>query len=286
MRIAYLITATTTAAQLTRLIDRIAADESTFFVHVDKRRDDLLNEARTSLAGRDEIHWVSERYATWPAHINYVNAVLAAMRALSAAAIDYEYAILLTDEDYPIKSNPAIADFLRAHQGRNFINYARVDGKDHVWADWGPPSNGITRLAHWHLVVHSRLLLRLPMRRKIPCGHIGYIGYQWWNLTPAAVEHCVRFIAEHPDYLRFFRNAYMTDEVFFQTLLMNSPLRDTLVNDNLRHIHPEPFPNHFKCIDADNLDALQRSPALFARRFCDGPQAAVLDTIDRTLLNS
>ncbi|MGF1642000.1 MAG: beta-1,6-N-acetylglucosaminyltransferase [Thiotrichales bacterium] len=286
MRIAYLITADTAAAPLTRLINRLATPDTSFFVHVDKRRDDLRLEARELLSGRNDVNWVTERHATWAGHVNYVHAVLAAMRALVASGTAYDYALLLTDQDYPIKPAAEIDAYLAAHNGQNFIDHAPVEGKDHVWADWGPPSNGITRLAHWHLVVHSRLLLRIPMARTIPLGHTGYIGYQWWNLTRAAVEYCVQFVDKHPEYLRFFRNAYMTDEVFFQTLLMNSPLKPTLVNNNLRHIHPEPFPNHFKCVDETDFDALQQSPALFARRFCAGTPTELLDTIDRRLLTA
>jgi hypothetical protein len=80
--------------------------------------------------------------------------------------------------------------------------------------------------------------------------------------------------------VRFFEHAYVPDEMFFQTLLLNSPLASTIVNDDLRLIK---WPGPAILTAADWNDIL-RSPDLFARKFDENVDASILDSIDRDLL--
>ena len=67
------------------------------------------------------------------------------------------------------------------------------------------------------------------------------------------------------DYVRFF-NVLIPDELFFQTLIMNSTLRDSVVNDNLRYLDwsREPAP---AVLGVGDVDRMLGSDKLFARKF-------------------
>jgi hypothetical protein len=71
--------------------------------------------------------------------------------------------------------------------------------------------------------------------------------------------------------------------MFFHTIVMNSPLRDSVVNDELRHVDwtRDPLPAVF---GAGDLETLRRSPKLFARKFDATFDAEILDLIDSELL--
>ena len=83
----------------------------------------------------------------------------------------------------------------------------------------------------------------------------------------------------------FFRRVLIPDELFFQTILLNSPLRDRIVNDNLRYMdwsRPNvPLP---AVLGTGDLPQLQQSPALFARKFDVTVDSAILDMIDERIL--
>jgi hypothetical protein len=79
-----------------------------------------------------------------------------------------------------------------------------------------------------------------------------------------------------------FRFSLCADELIFQNILMHSPLKDSIISKTFRKLvwaggsHPKTF----TIADADELLA---SDALFARKFDDEADAAILDRLDLRL---
>jgi hypothetical protein len=88
-----------------------------------------------------------------------------------------------------------------------------------------------------------------------------------------------RFVTEKPELVRFFRHVYIPDELMFQTILMNSALRDAIVDDNLRYVEwgREPAP---AILTRADLPEMLQSGALFARKFDETVDRVVLDELD------
>jgi hypothetical protein len=93
------------------------------------------------------------------------------------------------------------------------------------------------------------------------------------------VHRIARFVAEQRDVVSFFRHVDIPHEIVFQTVLMNSELRDTIVSDNLRWTRKAA---------GDPRDPRLRGAAslaeVFARKFDVDQDENVLDLIDRRLL--
>lgn len=66
--------------------------------------------------------------------------------------------------------------------------------------------------------------------------------------------------------LRFFKYTWAPDELFFHTILYNSPLKKTLVNRSLWYIDWNTNGSP-KTLTLDDYDRIVRSDALFARKF-------------------
>jgi hypothetical protein len=94
----------------------------------------------------------------------------------------------------------------------------------------------------------------------------------------------LRFVREHRRFVRYFRTVDVPDEVFFQTILLNSPLRDEIVDDDLRHVVWEE--HGVALLGPERLDELAASPQLFARKFDVERDPGVLDLIDDRLLRT
>ncbi len=88
-----------------------------------------------------------------------------------------------------------------------------------------------------------------------------------------------RFVRRNPRFVRFFEHALLPDELFFQTIVMNSPLVETVVDDHLRYIDwsVDPGPAVLRAADFDTLIA---SGSLLARKFDDTVDATILDLLD------
>lgn len=90
-------------------------------------------------------------------------------------------------------------------------------------------------------------------------------------------------------YKSFYRNTFIADEGFFQTVMMNTAAHGEIVNDDMRMIDWIPDgdiklrPRTFTTADAKTLT---ESSALFARKFDAGEDAQILDILEAHLSTS
>lgn len=277
MRIAYVILAHQLPEQLVRLVRRLNTPNALFLIHINRRSDDaVLDTARAALVELDNVVFLRRHKLYWGA-FGHVRATIEALDELDRRSAQVDYVALMTGQDYPIKPASVIERALAESGGRSFMAYDRLPGG---WQD------GMKRFTHWHsrrIGVPRGWHLSVPMRRRLPQGLVPYGGSAYWWLSREAVDYVRRYVAEHPGYPRFFKRVDVPDEMFFHTIVMNSPLRDSVVNDELRHVDwtRDPLPAIF---GAGDLETLRRSPKLFARKFDATFDAEILDLIDSELL--
>ena len=86
-------------------------------------------------------------------------------------------------------------------------------------------------------------------------------------------------------FVNFFRYVDGPDEMFFQTLLLSSPLKDRIVNDNLFFIDWEnPNPTRPRVFEKCDFERLVNSPKLFARKFDATRDSEILDLLEQKVL--
>ena len=203
----------------------------------------------------------------------HVRATLKGIDHLVENRLDFDYAVLLTGQDYPLRSPEAIAGFLGAAGGRSFMNHWPLPYEP--WGDRG----GLDRIEDWHVITYRRLHVALPLHRRLPLGLVPYGGGAYWCLARPVVEFAHQFVRANPGYVRFFEHVFVPDEIFFQTIVMNSSLRDSVENDNLRYLDwsREPAP---AVLTRNDLPALVSSSKLYARKFAENVDSGILDLLD------
>lgn len=275
-RIAYVILAHQLPEQLVRLVRRLDSPRALFLIHINRRSDDAIYQAaRAGLAERKNVVFLRRHKLYW-AGFGHVRATIEGLEELYTHSVPFDYVALLTGQDYPIKPVSVIERTLAESGGRSFMAYDRLPGG---------LVDGMERITHWHsrrIGVAKGWHLKLPLRRRFPLGLVPYGGSSYWWLSRDAVDYVRGFLAEQPGYLRFFKHVDVPDEIFFHTVMMNSPLRHSVVNDELRHVDwtRTPLPAVFRVGD---FEELERSPKLVARKFDSSVDAEILDLIDREL---
>ncbi len=155
---------------------------------------------------------------------------------------------------------------------------------DKVFNDW---THAAVRLNNYDLGSYgfpgryhlAKLMNRFLPNRKLPENLTPYGRSQWMALTPAAAEYAIKYVKDHPAAWHFFKMTWAADEVFFQTILCNSPLIDTIVNDNLRYIRL--LPNFRPAVYTINdAEALISSGKFYARKFDMEVDSAIFDYLD------
>jgi hypothetical protein len=274
-RIAYIVSAYKLPAQLERLLRHLQAPGVTFAVHVDKKTRRATWDEMTSRCRDLDVHWLPRHRSQWGG-FGHVRATLKGIDHVVENHVPFDYAVLLTGQDYPLRPPAEIARVLGEADGRSFIRSLPLP-----WEHWGP-RGGLDRVEDWHVITYRRLHLALPLRRKIPGGLHPYGGSAYWCLEKTLVHFVHGYLRQNPDYVRFFEHVFVPDEIFFQTIIMNSDLRDTVENDDLRYLDwsREPAP---AVLTRDDLPALLESGQLFARKFDETVDSGVLDALDRRL---
>ena len=261
--------------QLVRLVHRLATPDTCFVIHVDRKTSRAVYEEMVSGTRGLDVDFVPRHVSHWGS-FGHVRATLKGLDRLRRRGDEYDYATLLTGQDYPLRSPAEIEARLGAADGRSFMSHWPLP-----YAPWGK-HGGLERLEQWHHVTYRRLHLALPLRRRLPGALVPYGGGAYWCLAKPVVDYVVGLVDERPELVRFFRRVLIPDELFFPTVIMNSSHRDSIVNDNLRYIDwsREPAP---AVLGVGDLDAMLGSEKLFARKFDETIDRRVLELLDEAI---
>jgi hypothetical protein len=116
-------------------------------------------------------------------------------------------------------------------------------------------------------------------RRKLRFDYYG--GSNWFTLTGTSVKYIKEFVEREPSYLKEFRYSRTADEIFVQSLIMNSPLKSKVISDDLRFTDwitgPE-FPRVMRLEDLERLMAIKDK--FFARKFDESVDLNILKQLD------
>jgi core-2/I-Branching enzyme len=279
MSLAYLIRAHHRPAQLARLVDRLSTRDARFYVHVDaKASKETYTEMRRALAGRDDVHW-APRVKSYYAGFSLVRSTLSALGEIAPIP---DHVVLLSGQDYPLRPAEEIEQALAARVGESLVEHFRIPAYDR----WPDEDGGFDRIRYLHFErVHYRTrILRIPLlTRSWPEGLEPYGGSAWGVLSAEAVRTILAFPERHRDTFLFFRHVKTPDEMFLQTVLVNSPERNRVANESIHYIE-WPGGSHPATFGQEDFPRLAASGMLFARKFDVEQDAEILDLIDRELL--
>ncbi|MBU1598923.1 beta-1,6-N-acetylglucosaminyltransferase [bacterium] len=273
--IAYLILVHRYPDQFKRLFSAIYHPANYYLVHVDKRSGvGLQTEIQDFLSSFANASLLKSQSTLWGGY-SLVDAELRGIEELLKIGSEWKFFINLSGQDFPLKSQAHIQDFLRRNKGNDFI---RVANQRKVRPET------LNRIQNYFIEFTHRIL-HISMKRPYLRGVTPYIGNQWMILSRKFCEF-VCYSPEVERFKRFYRHTFIADEAFFQTVIMNTNYKGTIVNDDKRTIVWVPMgtiklrPKDFTSKDAEFLLA---SKGLFARKFDETVDAAILSILESNL---
>ena len=273
--IAYLILAHRYPRQFKRLFRAIYHPANYYLVHVDKRSGvGLQTEIQDFLSSFANASLLKSQSILWGGY-SIVDAELRGIEELLKISSEWEFFINLSAQDFPLKSQTHIQDFLSRNKGNDFISVANQ-------SKLRPDT--LSRIENYFTEFANRIL-RIPIKRLYLRGVTPHIGSQWMILSRKFCEF-VSYSPEVERFKRFYRHTFIADEGFFQTVIMNTSYKGTIVNDDKRTIVWVPIgtiklrPRDFTSKDAEFLLASQ---GLFARKFDETVDAEILSILESNL---
>ena len=257
--IAYFLLVHRYPAQFKRLFKAIYAPGNQYVIHVDKSSGaDLAQDIAAFLAPYSDVEILEPRDALWGGY-SLVEAELRGMARLLEMDSAWTHYINLSGQDFPLKGQEYIRQFFAANPGKQFIR--ALDQRRER-------PDTMNRVSHLFVEEDGKMTATGVARPYLPDA-TPFIGTQWKAVTRSFCE----FVCHDPRadrFKTFYRNSFIADEAFFQTVIMNSGDQGIVMNDDLRMIDWVPDgdiklrPRNY---DERDIAILERSTDLFARKF-------------------
>ena len=271
-------------SQVKRLIDTLAHEDFDFYIHLDKKAD---MDEYAHLAAIPRVKFIEKRHWVRWASYRFTEAILQGVREILATDEQYDFINLLSGQDYPIKPVESIYNFFARHIGCSFLSFEREGSS---W--W---SHAITRVEQYHTTYFNfkgqyklqAIANNVLPKRKFPLPYTLYGGPygSWWTMSNDCANYLIEFIDKNSKLRRFTQFTWGSDEFLISTILMNSPYKDRIVNDNYRYIDWSQGGANPKSLTVADANKLAHSHKLFARKFDINQDAEILDLIDQSLLS-
>ncbi|TWI65196.1 core-2/I-Branching enzyme [Pseudoduganella lurida] len=307
MKIAYLIMAHDQPELFGRLARAVYAEGVSIYAHIDAKSDCAAFIAAS--AG------LPVGFTPDPVKVNWggFSQVAAMLRLIeqAVAADEHDYFIFLSGRDFPLYSHGRLVQELDRHPGRSYMNfYPLADGADfvekirnHCYHDvYARLPGRFLRRAAGRIV--RAINARLPDRSFV-AGLQPYRGSTSWCLGRDIAQYIVKFTRNPRNraYLDFFQSVSCCDEIFFQTIVLNSPYAATLnlydidgtkpagemKNENkasLHYIDWSPDREDPAILVDRDFKSMYASGKLFARKFDVRRSAGILDRISAVRADS
>lgn len=291
MKIAYLILTHANPHLLKRAIGALSSERCAFFIHIDLKTDIR----KFSGIGGKNIFLSARRMPVYWAEFSQVEATIQLMRQALSSSAKYDYFVFLQGSDYPLRCSGYIEEFLERNSDWEFMSVVKMPAPGYPLSKINklryPSDKPVRRFA-------SRALAKLGLARRDYRKYLGsleaYAGDACWALSRDACAYILEFAASNPQVERYFRNTFSPDEMFFHTILGNSPFRPRARRGLLYRDWPVPGAHPDMLTDAHITffeqqekvcveDQFGSGEVLFARKFSDD-RLDLLQRIDQMMV--
>lgn len=302
--------------QFERLLSAIYYPQHWYAVHVDSRSGEAYHQQiqaavdRVGRHGQSQVNVIKmESIQMGWGSFFIMQQTLEAIRVLQLMG-PWQHFINLSGSDYVARPIPALVDFLGQRQGTNFIKFGvfprsldeRVSrmylaAHDRPMVDTGYPRTEAARAVVSRLDPYPDVIARWGL----PTGFKLYKSPAWFVLSRAFCAYVTERMVELIPLVVWSVNVAASDEVFFQTVLFNSPFKNTtplgdvglpqhsscghIENDecgvDLRYIRFPPLSLHPKVLNMDDYDDIRAKNTIFLLRKVSSKDASSVSLLDR-----
>lgn len=282
MKHAYLLMMHEYTNVFVKLLKLLDNENNDIYIHVDQKCKDLCFDKIKSLVSISHIE-VFSKYKVYWGHTSMMKCEIELLR--HAVKRKHAYYHLLSGVDLPLRKQADIHQYFE-QSGKEFIHL----GPDDFQTDMASRYNvyhffmkglGRTRdnkiyncLETYSLAIQRRLKIRRNRNVKF------YGGANWFSITDAFAGYV---LSSWPHYKKYFYFTQNSDEIFLQTILMNSEFSKNIHRtDDLSKLNS-------RCVDwsrgnpytfgMEDFDFLMNSECMFARKFDEEMDSKIVNEI-------
>ena len=264
--------------QLRQLISQLLDENVLIYIHVDIKVDVRHLD---DLKAQFPIRFVNNRVNVRWGSFSVIKSNLNGIKQILLDKNTFDHLVILSGQDFPLVSNQEIIEHFAKYDETSFVHYTNfLDNCAHL----------LDRVSKYHFFLPKNKLIVYPysgnnklktlintllaylkplkLPRTISDNKTLYFGSNWVKLSYKATCFINHYCTSNP--MTFFKQSFIPDEIFYQTILLNATEteRGKIINENLTFTHwdrpDELYPNP---LDLDDLQRLKSTGKLFARKF-------------------
>lgn len=274
-KIAYFILVHRFPEQFKRLFKAIYHPENHYLIHIDQEVDiDIEKDVKAFLENYSSAYPLKSENIEKGGY-RMVQSQLNGMRYLLSRCLKWDFFINLSDQDFPLKSQNFILEFLRRVKGKNFMKMTNQIREK---------PDTLNQVENYFQEIDIGFS-GVPYTRFFMKNVTSYVGGQWMILT----RTCCEFICYSPEVKKFedfYRNTLNADKSFFQTVLMNTSFKEIIINDDKRTIiwiSNGDMKLRSKTLIGSDIEFLMQGDNLFARKFDEKVDKPILDILEEAI---
>lgn len=292
MKHAFLIMAYNNWNQLKTLISLLDDSRNSIYVHVDAKSTEFPISFFNNAVSHATLEFIPRIRVTWGGSSQIDCEISLLSHALESHS---DYYHLLSGMDLPLHTMDYIDNFFKQHAGLEFIHFSelgdsvdiRVRDRISVYHPFqnilGLNMQKVTQIAE--ILQRTLQIDRLRGHQNILLGK----GANWFSITDDFARYT---ISQWPNYCHMFASSLCADELFLQTIAVNSPFGENI-------FHPQPDDNYVanarfiewdhgtpRILHIDDFEKLKHSTRLFARKFDERVDNNIIEAIKHSIQHS
>jgi len=285
VRVAYLIIAHHQPSHLAKLINALNCEWAYFFIHIDKKAN--LEDFKKIVHVNENVIFLEDeqRIKIYWGGFNMVTTILNLLGTAVNFGKHFHRYCLLSGSDFPIKN----LEFIK----KQFIidrEFIRIDRR------LGSSDTHKHCVEHYHFMDTDKPNVDKINKREEYNKITLYHGSQWWSLTEPCITYILEFLQKNPDYIDFHKYTFCPDEIFFHSIVKDSPFAINITHDfeTTSSINDYLALNEHGChyidwnitgvslpkvLDINDIDYLINSNTCFARKFDENKSADLINNL-------
>lgn len=253
---------------------RLLCKKNDIYMHVDKKANiDEFNEYL------NKVTFIKDRIDVKWGQFSQVEATLTMLKEVNKYS--YDYIILLSGDCLILKSEEEIKKILSKNKGKEFIgiekNFSQKELTKRIRYEYNNMYYKKNKKFIEKILIKVQDFFCILKKNKyyedLPKL---YKGAQWFGITSELSNYFIKYIESNPTYKLAFKKSLCSDEMFFQTIVMNSKYSsrvfniDSEIDDNamaLRYIDWKSGPEYPKILCEEDFDKIKQSNCIIGRKF-------------------
>ncbi|NMH88174.1 beta-1,6-N-acetylglucosaminyltransferase [Flavivirga algicola] len=265
-----------------------------FYIHVDKKSK-VPKAVLEKIRERKNVKILSQKYrVNWGGLNHLKSALFLADKALKES--DNQYFHLISGQDFPIKNMSQFKTITNSSILKDYLEYFELPTEN-----WANENGGFDRIQYYHLLdtlnakkhikrlwwfvrLQKKFSFKRTIKSKVPKL---YGGSTWWSLSRETLQYVIDYTDKRPYLIKRLKYTFCPEEIYFQTVIMNSDFAKKVINDNLRYIDWEnnrigKYNASPAVLSIADFEKIIVSEKLFARKF----EAPISDNLKAKLLKN